>query len=71
VNGKTLMEIEYFFKSYNKLEGRKFKVLGQSGRSKALRIIKKSAKEFTKIKVPSNDWGENMAHRTKCNLFLF
>ena len=41
INQKTLEEIEYFFKSYNKLEGKKFKILGQSGRSKALAIIKK------------------------------
>src|ERR1051326_8383807 len=28
---KTLKEIEYFFKSYNKLYGKKFEVIGQTG----------------------------------------
>jgi inorganic pyrophosphatase len=56
VSQKTLKEIEYFFKSYNKLEGKKFKLLGQSGKSKALAIVKTAAGRFLEEKSsPSDD----------------
>lgn len=48
ISGKTLKEIEYFFKSYNKLQGKKFKILGQSGKTKALGIVKKATDQFAK-----------------------
>lgn len=48
VNGKLLGEIGYFFMSYNKLEGRDFKVLGHAGPKKALAIVKKAAKAYAK-----------------------
>jgi inorganic pyrophosphatase len=51
-DGKTLEEIEYFFKSYNKLEGKKFKIIGQSGRSPAMAIVKKAAKAFLNDRMP-------------------
>src|SRR4051794_31216360 len=45
VNKKTLAEIEYFFVSYNKLSGKKFKVVGKGGEKKALAMIRKCAKQ--------------------------
>ena len=38
---KTLSEIEYFFVSYNKLGGKKFKILGKSGPKKAIEMVRK------------------------------
>jgi inorganic pyrophosphatase len=41
---KTLKEIEFFFVSYNKLEGKKFKVLGKGGPKKAMAQFRKCVK---------------------------
>ena len=47
-SAKTVSEIGYFFMSYNKLEGRKFRVLGKAGRKRALAMVEKAAKNFAK-----------------------
>ena len=39
---KTLKEIEYFFVSYNKLSGKKFKLRGKGGPKKALKLVTES-----------------------------
>jgi inorganic pyrophosphatase len=39
---KTLAQIEYFFISYNKLEGKKFKIRGKGGPKEALSKVKES-----------------------------
>jgi inorganic pyrophosphatase len=44
VDKKTMAEIEYFFISYNKLSGKKFKVIGKGGEKKALALIRKCSK---------------------------
>jgi inorganic pyrophosphatase len=41
---KTLAQIEYFFITYNKLDGKKFKVLGFDGPKKANQVVKRGAK---------------------------
>jgi inorganic pyrophosphatase len=38
---QTFSEIENFFISYNRLSGKKFKVLGKSGAKKALAVVSK------------------------------
>jgi inorganic pyrophosphatase len=43
---KTCSEIEHFFISYNELSGKKFKVLGQDGPRKAIKLVKRAVKEF-------------------------
>jgi inorganic pyrophosphatase len=43
---KTLKEIEYFFVSYNKLYGKKFKILGKAGPKKALQLVKDAAETY-------------------------
>jgi inorganic pyrophosphatase len=43
---KTVHEIEHFFKAYNKLAGKKFKVLRRVGPKKALGLVRKSIKAF-------------------------
>ncbi len=43
---KTLKQIEFFFISYNKLAGKKFKVLGKSGPRQAIEIVKKTARAY-------------------------
>src|SRR5204862_2128145 len=45
VDRKTMSEIEYFFVSYNKLSGKKFKVVGKGGEKKALAMIRKCSKK--------------------------
>jgi inorganic pyrophosphatase len=45
VDKKTLEEIEYFFVSYNKLSGKKFKVVGKGGEKKALAMVRQCSKE--------------------------
>lgn len=45
---KTLEEIELFFVSYNRLDGKKFKVLGRSGPKRALSIVRKCQKNERK-----------------------
>ena len=44
VDKKTLAEIEYFFLSYNKLAGKKFKVLRRAGEKTALAMVRKGQK---------------------------
>ena len=44
LNGKMIRELEQFFVNYNKLDGKKFKLLGCKGTKTAMRLIKKSAK---------------------------
>jgi len=41
-------EIEFFFKAYNKLAGKKFKVLGHCGEKKALEIVRKGVRAYQK-----------------------
>lgn len=48
VNGKLLKEVEYFFVSYNKLEGRKFKAIGDGGPKVAMAIVKEAAKVYSR-----------------------
>jgi inorganic pyrophosphatase len=48
LDDKTLHEIDYFFKSYNKLEGKKFKVLGKATPKQALRLVKEAEKNHSK-----------------------
>jgi inorganic pyrophosphatase len=43
---RTLLEIAYFFVSYNKLSGKKFKVRGKGGTKKALALVKAGQKRF-------------------------
>jgi inorganic pyrophosphatase len=45
---RTLSEIEYFFVSYNKLAGKKFRVCGKSGPKKALEIVRRCEKNCEK-----------------------
>lgn len=44
VDKKTLSEIEYFFASYNKLSGKRFKVVGKGGEKKALAMVRSCLK---------------------------
>ncbi len=48
INSSILDQLEQFFVSYNRLHGKKFKVTGQGGRRRALKIIKKGMKAFEK-----------------------
>lgn len=57
LDGKTCNQIAYFFKSYNKLEGRKFKMLGQTGARKAIQMVEKAAKTFNRSHAPGTDGG--------------
>jgi inorganic pyrophosphatase len=41
---KTRGEIEYFFTTYNKLDGKKFKVLGKAGPKKARAMVRQAVK---------------------------
>jgi len=47
---RMMQQIEYFFVSYNKLDGKKFKVLATEGPKKAKDLVRKAAKEFKKSK---------------------
>jgi inorganic pyrophosphatase len=46
LNAKALAEIEYFFQSYAKLGGKRFKILGKYGPKKAHAIVQKAATSF-------------------------
>jgi len=48
LDSKLLKQIEHFFVSYNRLEGREFKVLGQGGPKKARKRVLKSHADFQK-----------------------
>ena len=43
---QTLSQIEFFFTEYNKLYGKKFKVLGTAGRKKADNIVRRATKWY-------------------------
>lgn len=47
-----LRQIEYFFISYNKLDGKKFKVLGTGSPKKAKDLVRKAFKKYKKAKRP-------------------
>ena len=47
---KLMEEIEYFFVSYNRIDGKKFKVLGQSGRKKARKLVEQAEKKYAQEK---------------------
>lgn len=47
---KLMGEIEYFFVSYNRIDGKKFKVLGQSGPKKARKLVEQAGKKYAKEK---------------------
>ena len=42
----TVSQIEFFFTEYNKLYGKKFKVLGTGGSAKATELVRKAAKVY-------------------------
>lgn len=46
LNKHMLDELEHFFEYYNKMCGKKFKMVGVAGPKKAIRLIKKHAKDF-------------------------
>ena len=46
VNKSVLEQVQEFFVSYNKSRGKKFKVLGLGGPSKAVKLIKKAIAEY-------------------------
>jgi inorganic pyrophosphatase len=47
---KTVSQIEFFFVAYNKLYGKKFKVIGTGGPRKAIEIVRRGAKLWRKKK---------------------
>jgi inorganic pyrophosphatase len=50
LNKKILSQLEFFFVAYNKLEGKKFKVLGNDGPKAARKIIQNAEKAYRKEK---------------------
>ena len=46
LNGKLLKEVGHFFVSYNKMHGKRFKVLGRLGPKQAKAIVKKGARAY-------------------------
>jgi inorganic pyrophosphatase len=44
LSANLLKEIESFFESYNKVKGKKFKVLGRHGPKRAMRLVKQATK---------------------------
>lgn len=48
LNANLLKEIEYFFESYNRIVGKKFKCLGYRGPKPALKLIKQAVKKRKK-----------------------
>ncbi|MDB6023737.1 MAG: Inorganic diphosphatase [Pedosphaera sp.] len=50
LNKKLCRQIEYFFVSYNQLDGKQFKVLGQGSPQKAGQIVRKGIKQYLKKK---------------------
>lgn len=55
IGKKTLAEIEYFFKSYNKLSVKKFQILGKPVPNKALAIVKNAAKSHVNGHSPGSN----------------
>jgi inorganic pyrophosphatase len=47
---KLLEQVEYFFISYNRIDGKKFKVLAQGGPNKARKLIEQAEKKYAKEK---------------------
>jgi inorganic pyrophosphatase len=47
LNQKMLKDLEEFFVNYNRLDSKKFKVLGTKGRKQALRLLEKALKRST------------------------
>ena len=47
---KIVDEIEDFFISYNKIQGRKFKPIGRHGPKRALKLVKKGISSFRRDK---------------------
>jgi inorganic pyrophosphatase len=45
---KTLEEIEYFFIAYNKLDGKKLKILGYDGPKQAKQVVRQGIKAYRK-----------------------
>jgi inorganic pyrophosphatase len=45
---RTVLQIEFFFTAYNKLYGKKFKVIGTGGPRKAMEIVHRGAKLWRK-----------------------
>ena len=50
LDSKLMTQIEHFFVSYNRLEGKEFKVLGQGGPKKARKLVLKAQATFQKEK---------------------
>ncbi len=48
LNPSTLVQLEQFFVSYNKLRGKKFKLVNQGGPKRAMTIIRKGIEAFEK-----------------------
>jgi inorganic pyrophosphatase len=48
LNPSMLDQIEQFFVSYNKLRGKKFRILNQSGPKQAMRVIERGIEAFKK-----------------------
>ena len=50
LDNKLLRQIEYFFISYNQLDGKKFRVLGKASPQSARAILRKAVKRHRKKK---------------------
>jgi len=50
LNKEVIRQTEMFFKNYNKLDGKKFKLLGCKGPQKALKLLEKAHLSFNKRK---------------------
>ena len=50
LDGKMINQIEQFFVSYNRLEGKEFKVLGQAGPKKARKLVLQAQGQFEKAR---------------------
>jgi inorganic pyrophosphatase len=48
LDSKLMTQIEHFFVSYNRLEGKEFKVLSQGGPKKARKLVLKARADFEK-----------------------
>ncbi len=48
LDDQLMAQIEHFFVSYNRLEGKKFKVLGRGDPKRARKLIQKAHAQFEK-----------------------
>lgn len=48
LDAKTVQQIEYFFASYNRLDGKQWKALGKSGSKQAKELVRKGSKACKK-----------------------